>query len=153
MYKQKKKFKIGYVETEALFPAAPGLVRAVRETIQALRAQGHECVPISFPSFEKANFEYFQIMTAEGRMRSFFKFVNKEPLIKEYKMIVFSATMPSLLRKIVRKIFNWTGNKRLASVLAKTEGLAAHELFQSSAEQQAYQEEYIQMMKENQLDA
>ena len=116
-------------------------MRAVRESIQALRAQGHECVPVAFPSFEKANLEYFQIMTAEGRMRSFFKFVNKEPLIKEYKLIVFSATMPSFLRKIVRTVFYWTGNKRLSSVLSKTDGQSAHEFFDSSIEQQAYQEE------------
>ena len=45
-----KKLKFGYYLMDGLVKASPACKRAVLETVEALRKDGHECVEFSIPS-------------------------------------------------------------------------------------------------------
>ena len=45
-----KKLKFGYYLMDGLVKASPACKRAVLETVEALRSEGHECVEFAVPS-------------------------------------------------------------------------------------------------------
>lgn len=47
-----KKLKFGYYTSDGFIKASPACKRAVLETVEALRKQGHECIEFEVPSRE-----------------------------------------------------------------------------------------------------
>ncbi|KAG8996647.1 hypothetical protein FRB94_008144 [Tulasnella sp. JGI-2019a] len=60
------KLKFGYFKSDTLMRASPAVQRAVQETIDALRSQGHECVEFAVPDMVEMARIFVALTAADG---------------------------------------------------------------------------------------
>jgi len=150
-----EKLRIGFIDTDDFFEVCSANKRAVYEACDALKSKGHEIVSLKgiLPSFERVQILYSGIFTAEGKLRTFFKALQGEPIIKEYSQWVTLAFMPSLLRKVLSKVLGLLKQKRSSSLLVHSGEKMAFELFEYIKDLELLKDEYLQIWKEHKLDA
>ena len=99
------KLKIGYFTTDDWFEPCEAASRGLRETLEGLRAAGHELVEFKLTP-EMNGWETFRIYAglaaAEGDMRGFYEGLEGEELLPEYGTLVLAATLPNFLRPLIR---------------------------------------------------
>lgn len=61
-----QKLKFGYYTSDGYIKASPACKRAVIETVEALRKQGHECVEISVPNTDTACNLFVSLSSSDG---------------------------------------------------------------------------------------
>ncbi|KAF8120361.1 amidase signature domain-containing protein [Boletus edulis] len=99
------KLKFGYYVSDTMVHISPANVRAVQETIDALRSQGHECVEFSPSLSKEAMSTFVALATADGykRMLSTIK-----PDPKETSL--FLSTLGPKLPGFVRLFIAWAAH-------------------------------------------
>ncbi|KAF9786269.1 amidase signature enzyme [Thelephora terrestris] len=106
-----QKLKFGYYFNDGMARITPACRRAVSETVEALRRQGHECIEFELPSPEKASEIYIALTAASGN-KDFFK--NKGPDPTDPNLELALAYVPGFLHTMV-----WWYLKRADPVLAR----------------------------------
>jgi len=148
----KKKMRIGYVASDEYYPASSPIRRAVYEAVEALRQRGHECVEVELPNLKRATLNYFAVMSAEGKMRSFFAALQGEPMIKEYEMIKVMTFMPGFLRRFIKRLLMMAGQRRSAEMLDATNEKMAFELLGCNKEMLLCRDQTIDFFEKNKFD-
>ena len=120
LYADKQKLRIGYIVDDPFFPVSEANKRAILESVELLKKNGHELIPLKFPNLEKASFNFVGLITSAGDFKPYQDLIGCEPLIQEYKTIKMSAMVPGFLRRTIAFILSVLGEKRMASLVLST---------------------------------
>ncbi|KAG9316056.1 amidase signature domain-containing protein [Chiua virens] len=96
------KLKFGYYFSDGMLQSSPANVRAVQETINVLRSQGHECIEFSPTLSKEAMNTFVGLITADGYQRML-STVESDP--KEDSL--FISTLGPKLPGFVRSLIAW----------------------------------------------
>lgn len=72
------KLKFGYYTSDGYVKASPACKRAVLETVEALRKEGHECVEVALPSASEA-FNIFVSLTSSDGFKTMLSHLGSDP--------------------------------------------------------------------------
>lgn len=93
-----KKLRIGYYTEDGLVSASPACERAVAVAVEAARAAGHECIPVTLPDPTRA-LEIFQALSSSDAYRTLTSHLypreNREPALF---LPILGARIPAWLR-------------------------------------------------------
>ncbi|KAJ4477352.1 amidase signature domain-containing protein [Lentinula aciculospora] len=93
-----KVLKFGYYTSDGFAKASPAAARAVMETVQALKRQGHECLEIELPDVSDCLEIYLALVSADGYKRMISP-LGPDPMEPSLILPVYGSRIPSLLRK------------------------------------------------------
>ncbi|GMS96397.1 hypothetical protein PENTCL1PPCAC_18572, partial [Pristionchus entomophagus] len=93
----KKKWRIGYFESDGWLSPVPSVVRAVRETVDKLREDGHEMVLFKVPDIEKATAMMFKNAMPDGGKYSRFLY-SHDVIDKWMRQFVMLLNVPRCIR-------------------------------------------------------
>jgi len=151
MYEREDKLKIGYFSTDGWFEPCATSKRAIRESIDALTAAGHTCVPFDLPTDGWFSYGLLaSINGAEGNFRNFTEALEGEPLISEYLPLVLATALPDWLRWIAIRLLD----KRSAHLLGqgRSGGLKVWDLWQRTADMAEMKSKWSDAMRCQGLD-
>ncbi|KAG8878215.1 hypothetical protein FRB98_006316 [Tulasnella sp. 332] len=94
------KLKFGYYKSDALVRASPAVQRAVQETVEALRRQGHECVEFVVPDMIEAIRIFLGLISAE-KFKMMFAHLGQDPKDASLLMASVAPVLPAFLRHFV----------------------------------------------------
>ncbi|GAA5870709.1 hypothetical protein JCM1840_006781 [Sporobolomyces johnsonii] len=92
-----EKLKFGYYLTDGFCHASPACERAVLETVEALRKQGHECVEFTPPSPVEA-MELFVALTSAGGYETLLAGLRGDPQEASLWLVTLGPSLPSFVR-------------------------------------------------------
>ncbi|GAA5904507.1 uncharacterized protein JCM6883_006515 [Sporobolomyces salmoneus] len=148
-----KKLKFGYYLTDGFCHASPACSRAVLETVEALRKQGHEVVEIPSPNAIEA-MEIFVALTSANGYEPLLANLMGDPQESSLFLVTIGPKLPWFLRSLLGYIAeNWLGDDKMARLLRASRR-------KSALEMQAWQhkrDEYVtkfrkEVFQDNNLD-
>lgn len=95
-----KKLKFGYYFSDSITRSSPATVRAVQETIDALRKAGHECVEFSTVLPASAMEVFVGLVTSDGYKRMLSN-LEGDPQEDSLFLSTLGAKVPGFVRKIM----------------------------------------------------
>ncbi|KAI0629270.1 amidase signature enzyme [Trametes polyzona] len=98
--KMPAKLRFGFYVSDNFIKPSPASQRAVRETVEALRKAGHECIEFELPQARKA-MEIFIGLTAADKYKTLSADLGDDPLESGVAPLIVSSRMPGWLRNTV----------------------------------------------------
>lgn len=153
-----RKIRLGWFVSDDFFEPCRAGKRAVREAKQALESTGkYELVEMRLSTATdgwEAVRLYYNIMTAEGGLRSYIDALEGEAMIPMYRNIRLAACFPDFLRPLLHTALYLTGEKRRRFLVKnmRRDGLATRTYWQYCEELQNYQEAWTRMLQTQKLD-
>ncbi|KAG8926376.1 hypothetical protein FRC01_008949 [Tulasnella sp. 417] len=92
-----KKLKFGYYKTDPLLKSSPACQRAVQETVDALRKQGHECVEFVIPNPIEAARVFVALTSADG-YKTLTSHIGPDPRDRTLFLVTLGSKIPSFIR-------------------------------------------------------
>ncbi|KIO26468.1 hypothetical protein M407DRAFT_24192 [Tulasnella calospora MUT 4182] len=92
-----KKLKFGYYKTDSLLKSSPAVQRAVQETVDALRKQGHECVEFVVPNVLEAARVFVALTSADG-YKTLTSHIGPDPRDRTLFLVTLGSKIPSFIR-------------------------------------------------------
>jgi len=115
-----KKLRFGYFTADGFVKASPACRRAVLETVDALRRQGHECIEVELPGTDRA-FEIFVGLSSSDGYKTMLSHLGPDPKEKSLFLVALGPALPSFVRSfaawLIEKAF---GDRIFAQALRKT---------------------------------
>ncbi|KAF8639100.1 hypothetical protein AX17_001743 [Amanita inopinata Kibby_2008] len=112
-----KKLRFGYYTSDGFVKASPACQRAVLETVEALRSQGHECIEVEIPDATRA-FEIFVGLTSSDGYRTMLSHLGPDPKEKALFLVTLGPALPSFVRSFASWIIDsMLGDKIFARVI------------------------------------
>ncbi|KAJ2923905.1 hypothetical protein H1R20_g13191, partial [Candolleomyces eurysporus] len=148
-----KKLKFGYYTSDGFIKASPACKRAVLETVDALRKQGHECVEISLPDTSIATNLFVGLTSADG-----YKTLLSHLGPDKKEGALFLVTLGPRLPWFVRSIAGWVlesivGDKIFASALRASRAKSVTEYWALASQRDAFiRDWYSQVWDKYSLD-
>ncbi|GAA6007776.1 hypothetical protein JCM10207_004870 [Rhodosporidiobolus poonsookiae] len=123
-----EKLKFGFFRTDGFCHASPACERAVLETVDALRRQGHECIEFEPPNPLEA-MELFVALTSAGRYSTLLAGLQGDPQESSLWLVTLGSRIPSPVRyALAWLIENVAGDEKLARLLRASRGKSVSEL-------------------------
>lgn len=110
------KLRVGCYEDDGLFPASPGVRRAVREAAAALRAAGADVVPLRLPDPAETNELFYALLGADGA-RGLKRLLAGNPRDARVAQLLGLAALPQTLRQGLAALAGAAGQKHLSALL------------------------------------
>jgi len=95
-----EKLRIGYYTSDCYIKASPACKRAVLETVEALRKQGHECIEFDLPDLTRA-FNIFVGFTSADGYKTLHSHLGPDPQESSLFLVTLGPSLPGLLRNFV----------------------------------------------------
>ncbi|KAI6181188.1 Fatty-acid amide hydrolase 1 [Aphelenchoides besseyi] len=145
----KKTLRIGYFEDDGFLKATPGCARVVRETVEKLKAAGHELVLFKVPRpYDAAELCYKSIMTDGGSYLC--KLYSREIVDQYMKAFVFMISTPLWVRYAASMFLKLISPQ--AAVLTRSYVKSIEELRLNQEHVDTYTEEYFDLWNEMKID-
>jgi fatty acid amide hydrolase len=144
------KLKIGYYVDDGLCTPVPSMRRAVLETVNALRHQGHECVEFSPEDVSEGYNLYIRIMEAPGA-KSVMDCLQGEDPVWYYQIQSLMYYHP-WIGKILMKLLQFTGFKRLSKIIQHDTDIDSYALCGLLDKLGDYRRRFLQKMQSQGLD-
>ena len=149
-----KKLKIGYYFEDKFVRTSPANKRAVQETVDGLRAAGHELVEFDLP-FGPRSIQIFVSLTSGDGYRTLRSHGRGDPIEKNLFLITFGPSLYSWVRNtgawIVR---NFVGDTLFADTFARSKHSTVGEYWSyNSQKNQMIAEFYEEVWEKYQFDA
>jgi hypothetical protein len=127
--------RIGYLKSDSFFPVCLTGERAIKEVVDCLSNDSRfQLVDLNSLNINNKYFDtkhmirtFIGLMSAEGKLRNFFRLLKGDQIIKEYKLMVASSRVPSFLKPLVVKLLRCLGEDRLSWVIGSTNELSYDE--------------------------
>ncbi|OCH93682.1 amidase signature enzyme [Obba rivulosa] len=97
-----QKLRFGYYLSDGLIKPSPACQRAVRETIEALRREGHECVEIKVPDPAKG-MELFAALTSADGYKTLTEPIGADPTEAGLYFILLGPKLFDWMRAMLRR--------------------------------------------------
>ncbi|TEB29057.1 amidase [Coprinellus micaceus] len=138
------KLKFGYYTSDGYVKASPACKRAVLETVEALKKQGHECVEISIPD-TATGFNLFVALTSSDGYKTLLSHLGPDK--KESSL--FLSTLGPKLPAFVRSFAGWAiesvvGDKIFADTLRASTAKSVGEYWALTSERDDFTKEWYQ---------
>ncbi|KAF8630529.1 hypothetical protein AX15_002855 [Amanita polypyramis BW_CC] len=121
------KLRVGYFTTDGFVKASPACQRAVLETVEALKRQGHECIEIEMSYVSRA-FEIFIGLSSSDGYKTLLSHLGPDPKEKALFLVTLGPSLPSFLLSFVTWVVDkvvgdkiFAGAMRAACVKPMTE--------------------------------
>lgn len=147
----KNKLKIGYYIDDGLCTPIPSMRRAVLETVNVLRHQGHELVEFSPPDVGGAYNLYTRIMEAPGTQSVIDSLQGEDPMWY-YQIQSFTHYHP-WLGKIFLKLFSLTKFKSLIKIIQHESDIDSYALCALLEKLGNYRRRFLEKIQSEGLDA
>ncbi|RSH87525.1 uncharacterized protein EHS24_000033 [Apiotrichum porosum] len=132
------KLRIGYWTFDGLVKASPACVRAVEQTVDALRKEGHELVPWSPPNPDQALKIFVALSSAEG-YKSLLSNIGKDPMEPSMRLVVSGTSVPKFVLKLAQYFVHYVlGDTKFADILSASSYKTAGEYWKWTAERNDY---------------
>ncbi|EKM81874.1 hypothetical protein AGABI1DRAFT_112104 [Agaricus bisporus var. burnettii JB137-S8] len=92
-----KKLRFGYYTSDDCVKTSPACRRAVLESIEALRRQGHECIEIEIPSVLES-FRIFAGLTSADAYRTILSHLGPDPMEPALRLVKITPNLPGFIR-------------------------------------------------------
>jgi len=130
--------KFGYYTSDFFVKASPACKRAVLETVNALRKQGHECVEVEIPSAAKA-FGIFAGLSSSDGYRTMLSHIGPDPMEPAIRLVSITPKLPRLIRRFLAWIVEHTfGDKLFANSMRMVRPKPVQEYTQLVAERDEF---------------
>ena len=110
------RLRIGFYDDDGFFTPAASVRRAVRQTVDALRAAGAHVEPYVPPDVEEAVYLYFSVLSADGAVTLERKLAG-ERVIAPLATLRRLARMPDLARRAAARAMAALGESRVSKLL------------------------------------
>ncbi|KAI9566910.1 amidase signature domain-containing protein [Boletus coccyginus] len=97
------KLKFGYYFTDGMVQSSPANVRAVQETIDALRSQGHECVEF-VPSLSEDAMATFVALTSADGYKRMLATIESDPTEPSLYLSTLGPKLPGFVRYLITRV-------------------------------------------------
>jgi Asp-tRNA(Asn)/Glu-tRNA(Gln) amidotransferase A subunit family amidase len=132
------KLRFGYYKSDSYVKASPACVRAVLETVEALRKEGHECIEFELPNAARA-FELFAALTSSDGYKSLVSHLGPDPKEKSLFLVTLGPKLNGFLRAIAGWVFETLmGDKHFANALRQVRVKSVNEFWKLTAERDDY---------------
>ncbi|KAH9057420.1 amidase [Lactarius vividus] len=112
-----EKLRFGYYLNDGVVKGSPACQRAVLETVQALRAVGHECVEIDSPDSNQALLLFGGLTSADG-YETMMSHLGPDKRESALFIATLGPRLPSFVRTVASWVFgNLIGDTKFASFL------------------------------------
>lgn len=152
-YAKGRKFRVGYVKSFNIFQASDTCVRAVEESVQALKKRGHETVEIHIPDFQAIVDTTYALLLAEGDSKVLIDCLKGEKAIGAYGELLAAVSLPRFLRRVVAGLLSCFGEKLASTIVRHLNGKSSRELMILGYKQQQLYNNFLKLWEENKLDA
>ncbi|KAG9001537.1 hypothetical protein FRB94_004688 [Tulasnella sp. JGI-2019a] len=137
------KLKFGYYKSDALVRASPAVQRAVQETVDVLRKQGHECVEFVVPDMIEG-FGIMMGLVSADKFKMMFSHMDKDPRDPSLLMASVGPRLPSFLRHILVWSLRTLGKDPVLSRLVKNfHGRSAGDFVSLAAARDEYCQRFV----------
>jgi len=147
------RLRFGFFTNDGFFDPAPACVRAVTDTVEALRREGHEVVEFPAEEFFEASMLYVSLLAAEGNMRGFVDSLEGEALHPNYIAMYLIANTPPALRGLIRCAMAAMGQPRIADLLAAGRRWSSFEFWANVAKRDKLRDHLMERWADAGLDA
>ncbi|KAF8260713.1 amidase signature domain-containing protein [Lactarius quietus] len=148
-----EKLRFGYYLNDTSVKGSPACHRAVLESVQALRAAGHECVEIDCPDSIQALLFFCGLTSADGyeTIMSPLGSDKREPAL-------FLTTLGTRLPGFVRAAASWVirtivGDAKFASIFTQSYKKTVRQLYECVVDKTAFEEQTRANLWSGRLDA
>ena len=148
-----RKFRIGYVKSFDLFHATDASIRAVEESVTALKKRGHEVIEVQVPDFEKIVSTTYGILLAEGDAKSLKEALKGERPLPSYEVLLGITNLPRFMRSFIAKLMGCLGEKFTSMMVKHLNGKTASEMMMLGYDKEELFKKFLKMWSDNQLDA
>ncbi|KAG7093651.1 hypothetical protein E1B28_007313 [Marasmius oreades] len=93
-----KKMRFGYYTSDGFTKASPANKRAVSETVEALKKQGHQCIELTDFPFATAATAIFMGLTSSDGYRKLTSHLGSDPMEKTIYLPVYGSRLPGFIR-------------------------------------------------------
>ena len=148
-----KKYRVGYVKSLDIFPASDACIRAVEESLTALRKKGHDVVEVQIPHYDEIVSTTYGILLAEGDAKSLKECMQGERPLDAYGPLLSVTSLPKFVRWTIIKALKLFGERHAAMTLGYLNGATAAEMMTHGYNQLRLFEDFLRMWGDNKLDA
>ncbi|KIL69168.1 hypothetical protein M378DRAFT_184407 [Amanita muscaria Koide BX008] len=133
-----KTLRFGYYITDNFVKASPACQRAVLETVEALRKEGHECVEIEIPDNLGA-FEIFVGLSSADGYKTLLSHLGPDPMEKALFLVSLGPSLPSFVRSFATWVIEkFVGDPIFAHVFRAARTKPMNEYMQYCAARDKY---------------
>ncbi|KAJ8095263.1 hypothetical protein PM082_010486 [Marasmius tenuissimus] len=149
-----KKLRFGYYTSDGFTKASPANKRAVMETIEALRKEGHDCIEIADFNFATEATTIFMGLTSSDGYRKLTSHLGPDPMEKTIWLPVYGSRIPGLIRGAAAWVVeNVLGDSRFVSILRAARSKTFGEWSDFSVKRNEFiQEFYDKVWRKHELD-
>ncbi|GAA6053096.1 hypothetical protein JCM3770_000382 [Rhodotorula araucariae] len=123
-----KKLRFGYFTQDGFCRTSPACERAVLETVEALRREGHECVEFEPPSALEA-MEYFVALTSAGRYETLLSHLLEDPREPSLFLVTIGPRLPAIVRATLAWLLeSVVGDAKFARLIRASQGRSVREM-------------------------
>eukprot|EP00929_Paragymnodinium_shiwhaense_P056690 TRINITY_DN28378_c0_g1_i1.p1 TRINITY_DN28378_c0_g1~~TRINITY_DN28378_c0_g1_i1.p1 ORF type:complete len:608 (-),score=147.85 TRINITY_DN28378_c0_g1_i1:102-1925(-) len=148
-----RKMTFGFFVHDGFFDPAPACRRAVLETVDALRRDGHKVVEFPAEEMRETALLYLKLMAADGGMNGFIRGLEGETLHEYYAFLYKIANLPNLARKLATHAYRALGQKRVADLVAAGGSKSAREHWEDVARRDRLRETFMERWEKAGIDA
>lgn len=145
--------RYGYFICDGWFEPAECCARAVRESVEALRAAGHEVVAFAPEEMAEAALLYVSLLAAEGNFRGFVEGIQGEALHPSYAFLKSVAQLPNWVRPLLAAAVRRRGEARKAELIWAGRGKSTYDYWQVTAQAQALRKRFLDRFEAAGIDA
>ncbi|ORY80847.1 amidase signature enzyme [Protomyces lactucae-debilis] len=138
-----KSYKFGYYSSDTYSIASPANVRAVEETVAALRAQGHTCTEIVPPGMAEATRLFVELTSVDGE-KGMKKILGSDPREANVALSLTVPGLPLIVRKVLAMVVKYWYKD--AQYPALFEALGAHnteQVYKLTRERAHYKQRWL----------
>ena len=151
-HKEGAKLTFGYFETIDFIRASKPARRAVRKTVQKLKAAGHNVVQLDMSFATEAILNHIRLISSDD-FKLAYDMTKPEKLIDEYTSIALMGTLPTGVKKVIASILTLLGQSILAGSAKSLGRCHVKEYLTASSNQQDIQKLFIKQFQDLKLDA
>ncbi|KAJ7881391.1 amidase signature domain-containing protein [Mycena leptocephala] len=112
-----KKLRFGYYTSDGIMKASPACIRAMEQTIDALKLAGHECIELDQHLTPEILKLYLVLTSADG-YKTLLREKGSDPLDPSLSVLTLGPKVPQFLRDVVAwAIDKFVGDKVMSDVL------------------------------------
>ncbi|KAF9557330.1 amidase [Agrocybe pediades] len=136
------KLKFGYYTSDNYIKASPACMRAVLETVEALRRAGHECVEFEIPDVHIA-MNIFAGLTSSDGYKTMLSHLGPDKKENALFLVTLGPKIPSVLRTFVTWIMEtFLGDKLFADTMRVTRAKTVTEYWKLNSEKEKYTQRF-----------
>ncbi|KAI9138924.1 amidase signature domain-containing protein [Paraphysoderma sedebokerense] len=142
-YEAPKKLRIGYYFDDGYLRSTPSCQRAVLETVEALKAAGHEVFPFHPPNVTEAMSIAYNLLAID-RFDGPRSVIGSDPIVPSLKLLLFVLSLPRIFTRFLAWITKKLGDSKSGLFFGAAYHHSVTELFDWTSRRNEYRKLFAQ---------